>query len=86
MKERAKSCAEIAEELGTTRQNTNQVLKRGISKIYNKMLYEKQITSSPTETVTELLKFFEVESEDDTHQFLKILPENIKQEVQKDHV
>ena len=83
--DRAKSCAEIAEELGTSRQNTNQVLKRGMAKVYNKMLHERQITSSPTETLTELLRFFGVEHEEDTQEFFKILPETIKQEIKDDY-
>lgn len=85
MKEKAKSCAEIAEELGTTRQNANQVLKRGLTKLYNKMLYERQITHSPSETLKEILNFFEVTEKEDLDEFYKILPNKIKEEVKNEY-
>ena len=82
---RAKSCAEIADELGTSRQNTNQVLKRALGKLYNKMLYEHKITSSSTETLGEIIKFFQINTDDDVEEFYKLLPNKIKQEVWQEH-
>lgn len=83
---RAKSCAEIAEELGSTRQNTAQILKKSLKKVYNKMLHEHGITSSPTETLEEMITFFQIQDEEDIQEFFKLLPNDIKEEIESDYI
>ena len=49
------------------------------------MLYEKSITTSPMETLEEMLNFFQIVDEEDVEEFYKLLPEQVKQEVNEDY-
>lgn len=82
--ERAKSCAEIGRELETTRSNVSQTLKRALTKVYNKILYEHELASRPTEALLLMLKHFNINNDEDAQEFFKILPKQIKSEVEND--
>ncbi len=81
---KTKSCAEIAEEMNTTRQNINQTLKRALEKFYDKALYKYKLSERPYEILSIMIDQFNISSKEDVDEFYKILPERIKEEVQND--
>lgn len=78
-----RSQSEIGKELGCTRANVSQSLKRSLKKMYKTVLKEK-IVHSPFEAFEYLTDFLNLQCEDDINEFYKTLPSEIKEEIKND--
>jgi DNA-binding transcriptional regulator LsrR (DeoR family) len=75
--------ADIARELGITRQAVSNTLKRAMKKVY----YEtKRINPDqcPFETATQMMKMFEVSDSEEVQKFFHLFPPDIRQEIKED--
>ena len=77
------SGAEIAKELGITRQAASQTIKRALAKVYKAMMKENK--TSPFETVANIAIGFGMgEDEADWKKFFKLFPPKIRKEIEED--
>lgn len=77
--------SEIAKELGITRQSVSQTLKKGLNKLYYKIL-DEGIADTPFDAVLAMMITFKLHTttQDDLIDFLYLLPNGIRREVEKD--
>ncbi len=80
---RAKTGSEIARELDISRQAVSQSLKRGVIKVYKKLL-DDSICDTPTEAIIFIQEWFGIQDEDDIQQFLDLFPKQIKDDIKTD--
>lgn len=78
-----RSQAEIGKELGCTRANVGQSLRRSMRKMYKKILKEK-FAESPFEAFEYLTAMLDLHNEYDISEFYDTLPKNIKEEIKED--
>ena len=77
------SFANIGRELGCTRSNINQTVKRALEKLYKNM--KKQgITEGPYDTFEILATVFDLQSQKDVNKLYKSFPQWIQEEIKKD--
>jgi predicted DNA-binding protein YlxM (UPF0122 family) len=75
--------AEIARQLGITRQAVSNTLKRAMKKVY----YETQKLDSslgPFETAVQMMKMFQVSDNDEISKFFHLFPPDIRDEIKQD--
>jgi predicted DNA-binding protein YlxM (UPF0122 family) len=77
-----KTGAEIAKELGISRQAVSQALKRSMEKMY-KNVRKMDPSWGPFETAVVMSQILKVE-EPDLSKFIKLLPPKIRKEVEED--
>jgi len=76
-----KTIYEIAEEIGTSKQNVNQMLKRGMRKIYNNTKNLLGKDHSPFETIVCLSQILGIKNQKDFSHFFFDFPEDVRSEV-----
>lgn len=76
-----KTIQEIAYEIGTSKQNVNQILKRAMRKLYNRTKKILGESWNPFESVLWLAKIFEIDQEKDLHNLFQAFPDDIKKEI-----
>lgn len=79
----AKSGAEIARELGISRQSVSQALKRGVKKMYLSLINHPNV-EGPWDVVRGMVEFFGIDEETDLQQFIRLFPPDIQKEIQED--
>jgi len=78
---RGMSGADIARELGISRQAVSQALKRAMGKMYE--AYKKEMKTSPFETAVSIAIGLEVD-DDDFNKFFKLFPPATRKEIEED--
>jgi len=74
--------AEIARELGITRQAVSGALKRAMKKVY-KETRKVDKTWGPFETAVVMSQIFNVD-DDDMNKFIRLFPPDIRKEIEED--
>ena len=77
-----KTGAEIAKELGITRQAISNILKRSMEKVY-KEARKVDTTWGPFETATAMSIMFNVEDQE-INKFFRLFPPKIRKEIEDD--
>jgi len=78
------SLQEISEDIGTTKQNVQQTIARGIKKLYKNTL--KAYKVSHVEALEMLIKGLEISDEMDIKYLFKNLDKNDKIKIQKEYI
>jgi predicted DNA-binding protein YlxM (UPF0122 family) len=78
-----KTGAEIAQEMGITRQAVSQTLKRALKKVY---IETRKLDKGwdAFETAVVLSQMFDVGEEDDLSKFIRLFPPEIRKEIEAD--
>lgn len=79
------TASEISKELGITRQGVSQALKSGLRKLYRKILRTK-IADTPFDAICAMMCCFGLHraSHDEVVDFIYLLPNDIRRELEKD--
>ena len=76
-----KTIQEIADEINTSKQNVNQMLKRGMRKIYQNARKQYGQDETPFETIITLSKMLKIKKVKDLQHFFYDFPDDVKKEV-----
>ena len=80
-----KACTKISEELGCTRANIGQTVKRALVKIY-KEISKQKIAYSPYEKFELMVNILELTEQEEISTLYKDLPMWIKEEIKNDTI
>lgn len=76
-----KSIQTIADEIGTSKQNVNQMLKRGMRKMYKTARKKFGAEETPFETAVTLAKMLKINKFKDLEHFFYDFPDDIRKEI-----
>lgn len=77
-----KNGAEIAKEIGISRQAVSQTITKALRKVYVETRKQDE-NKSPFEIVLNMMKILEIE-ESDLHNFIQLLPDSLLRSVKSD--